>query len=127
VAGEAPIPVSLYIDLASSESLELLIRPGMKFELPAELSEERYAGTGLSGDVHARLGRVARLVLGPFEQRDVAAQFVEASVRSKQEGADGILGNGLLRRFDVILVMDEPALYLKPDRTFQDPSEETPD
>ena len=113
--------LDVYIDLASEEALELLVKPDMKFPLPPGLPEERVIGTGLSGDVHGREGRVAGFRIGAYELSDVAAEFVDAEVRSKQEGADGIIGNELLRRFNVIFNMTAAALYLKPNRHFDDP------
>jgi hypothetical protein len=116
--------LDVYIDLASGKALELLVKPGMKFPLPPELSEERRIGKGLSGDVHGE-GRVAGFRIGAHELHDVVAEFVDAGVRSKQEGADGIIGNELLRRFNVIFNMAEAALYLKPNRYFDDPFTES--
>ena len=117
--------LDVYIDLASEEALELLVKPDMKFALPVRLSEERTIGTGLSGDIHGREGRVAGLRIGAYELHDVVAEFVDAGVRSKQDGADGIIGNELLRRFNVIFNMAESTLYLKPNQNFDDPFSES--
>ncbi|HAK53853.1 MAG: aspartyl protease family protein [Vicinamibacterales bacterium] len=53
IRGEADVPVSLYIDLASSEALELLLRDSMVFDLPDTL-EDHYLGRGIRGDIHGR-------------------------------------------------------------------------
>jgi hypothetical protein len=119
VDGEEDVRADLYIDLASGEALELLIRPDMKFPVPDV--EERYSGTGLSGDVHARPGRVLRLSIGPFTLHDVPAVFAEAAVRSRQEGADGVLAGDALRRFNVIFNLPREVLYLKPNEVFSRP------
>jgi hypothetical protein len=113
--------LDVYIDLASEEAMEMLIRPDMKFLLPRSLSADRTIGTGLSGDVRGREGRVHEVRIGPYTLRDVVAEFVDAGVRSKQEGADGIIGNELLRRFNVIFDMPDGALYLRPNGAFDDP------
>lgn len=114
VEGEEETPVSVYIDLAAADPLVLLVRPGMKVPVPAGL-EERYLGTGLGGDVTGRSGTVARLCLGPWVLRDLPTAFPAAEVRSRQAGADGILGGGLLQRFDVIFDYARARLFLKPN------------
>jgi len=118
VAEEETVPARVYIDLASEEALEILTRPDMKFPVPED-SEERYIGSGLSGDIHGRLGSVSRLQLGEFVLRDLPAEFTPAEVRSRQEGADGILGNGVFRRFHAVFDLPRSRLYLKPNRNHQ--------
>lgn len=115
VDGGDEIPVSLYIDLASSEALELLTRDEMAFGLPDDL-EEYHLGTGLSGDIMGQRGRISSLRLGPYTLRDVTTAFAPAHVRSRQPGADGVLSNDALRRFNLIFDYGGQTLYLKPNR-----------
>jgi len=122
VAGEKEIPASVYIDLAAGDALLLLVKPEMKFELPEGL-EQRYIGTGLSGDIHGGIGRVRSVKIGPYRLENVVTAFPPAEVRSKQEGADGIIGNDLMRRFNVIFDYGNERLYLKPNRHFETPFE----
>jgi hypothetical protein len=117
VSGGDPVPATLYVDSAAGEPLVMLVGPDMKFELPEEM-EDRYLGTGLSGDVHGGVGRVSRVEIGPFVLEDVAAAFAPAEVRSKQPGADGIIGGGLLRRFDVVFDYPRERLLIRPSREF---------
>ena len=112
IAGKQ-VPAKLYIDLASEEALELLVRPDAEFTVPDSLEKE-YLGTGLSGDIHGQRGFCHRLKLGEFELKNIPTAFAPAEVRSKQEGADGILGNDLVRRFNVIFDYSHNCLYLKP-------------
>jgi hypothetical protein len=116
------MPVSLYIDLASGEAVEMLIHDGMLYELPQDL-EEVYLGRGLSGDINGYRGRISSLRLGPFILKDVTAAFVDARVRSKQPGADGVLANNALRRFNLVFDYGKERLYLKPNGHFEDPFE----
>jgi len=122
IGGEEEIAVSLYIDLASGEALEMLIRDGMRYELPPGL-EEVYLGRGLSGDIDGYRGRISSLRLGPFLLRDVLSAFADARVRSKQPGADGVLANNALRRFNLVFDYANETLYLKPNGHFEEPFE----
>jgi len=120
IDGIRDVPVSLYIDAASNDALEILIREEMKFALPENL-EDSYLGRGLSGDIHGYKGRIHSLRLGSFVLEGVAAAFAPADVRSKQKGADGIIGNAVLRRFNVIFDYKNERLYLKPNEFFSEP------
>ena len=120
IDGARDIPVSLYIDAASNDALEMLMREEMKFALPENL-EDSYLGRGLSGDIHGFKGRIHSLRLGSFVLEDVATAFAPAEVRSKQAGADGIIGSGVLRRFNVIFDYKNTRLYLKPNNFLSEP------
>ena len=87
--------------------------------LPDNL-EDTYLGRGLSGDIHGQEGRISSLKLSSFELIDVLTAFAPAEVRSKQEGADGILGNNALRRFNCIYDYDNMKLYIKPNSSFSE-------
>jgi hypothetical protein len=122
VEDEAPVRISTYIDYASSDAIELLERPEMKFPLPKE-TEEAHLGTGLSGDIHGRRGRIAKLMIGPYELEDVDAAIAPAEIRSKQDNADAVLGNAALRRFNLIFDYAGGWLYLRPNSHFDEPFE----
>ena len=122
IDGGDEVPVSLYIDLASGEAIEMLIQDGMLYELPAGL-EEVYLGRGLSGDINGYKGRISSFRLGPFTLKDVTAAFVDAEVRSKQPGADGVLANNALRRFNLVFDYANERLYIKPNGHFEEPFE----
>jgi hypothetical protein len=119
IAGGKDIPISVYIDLASSDALELLVKQGMKFEVPDNL-REAYLGRGLSGDIYGHEGRIASLKLGSFRLEDVVTAFAPYEVRSKQKGADGIVGNNALRRFNCIFDYKNARLYIKPNEFFSE-------
>ncbi|MBN1211960.1 MAG: aspartyl protease family protein [candidate division Zixibacteria bacterium] len=121
VEGEL-VPMTVYIDLASGDALELLVHPGQKFTLPDNLTKS-YLGTGLSGDINGHHGRSHRLQIGKYELNDIATAFAPAGVRSKQEGADGILGNDLMRRFNIIFDYPHSRLFIRPNKTFKVPFE----
>lgn len=122
VVGEDDQPLRVYVDLADDIPLTLLTGADRRFTEPAE-GEVEYLGTGLSGDIHGKFGKVARLQVGPFTLEGVRTAFAPAATRSKQDGADAILGNGLLERFHVVFDYRGGQLLLKPNAMFEKPFE----
>lgn len=118
--GEKEIDVFLYIDLASSESLELLIKPDMKFSLPEGLME-KHLGRGMDGDIYGQFGHISSFRIGSYVLHDVPTAFPEAAIRSRQQGADGILCDNALRRFNLIFDYSRAKLYIKPNGAFHEP------
>jgi hypothetical protein len=119
IAGET-VPMKVYIDLASGEALELLMHKTQQFTMPDSLTESSL-GTGLSGDIFGYYGRSVRLKIGEYELHDIRTAFAPAHVRSKQNGADGILGNDVIRRFNIIFDYFHGRLYLRPNTMFSVP------
>jgi hypothetical protein len=117
VLGEGSVPIECYIDFASGEAVELLVRSDAVFPIPENL-EKTYLGTGLSGDIHGGVGRAASFTIGPYTLFDIPAAFPPAAVRSKQEGADAIIGNQLLRRFDLVFDYDAGTIWITPNEAF---------
>ncbi|MCU0611804.1 MAG: retropepsin-like domain-containing protein [Candidatus Eisenbacteria bacterium] len=120
ISGEDPVHLVLYIDSGSGEALELLVRATMKFAMP-ESVDVYHVGTGLSGDVDGKRGRIHLFSFGGFKLHAVPAAFVPAKVRSKQEDADGIIGNNALGRFNLIFDYSHGLLFLKPSKAFDVP------
>jgi len=120
IEDEAPQILSTYIDYAAGDAILLLEKPGMRFHLP-ENTEDVFLGRGLSGDIYGKQGKIAKLIIGPYELNDVMASFADAEVRSKQADGDAILGVGSLRRFNLIFDYANNKLYLKPNRHFAQP------
>jgi len=78
-------------------------------------------GFQISGDIYGKDGRLARVEIGPFTLEDVAATVTPAAARSKQQGADGVIGNNVLRRFNVIWDYAHAKLHLRPNRHLREP------
>lgn len=120
IENEEPVTVSCYIDYASSEAIELLLKTGQKF-VPPKATDEVYLGRGLSGDITGKRGIIAKVIIGQHEIKNVLATFTAAEVRSKQPGADGVIANNLLRRFNLIFDYANKKLYIKPNSCFNEP------
>jgi hypothetical protein len=114
--------VVLYIDLASDKALEMLTGAPQKFDLPDSLRPS-YLGTGLSGDIRGSYGKSCHLWLGDHMLSNLPTAFAPREVRSRQEGADGIIGNDCIRRFNVIFDYPHERLLLKPSKYYADPFE----
>jgi hypothetical protein len=120
IEDEEPITLSCYIDYASSEAIELLMKADQKFTLP-DKTENYFLGSGLSGDINGKRGKISKVIIGPYELTDVTAAFAPAEVRSKQKGADGVIANKLLRRFNLIFDYSNKKLFIKPNSHFREP------
>jgi hypothetical protein len=116
------VPMTLYIDLASGDALELLLGDDPKFSVPDDI-DSGYIATGLSGDIHGYRGWSQHLWLSDYMLSDVATVFAPADVRSKQKGADGILGNDCVRRFNIVFDYANSRLLLRPNSYFDTPFE----
>ncbi|MCJ7580281.1 MAG: aspartyl protease family protein, partial [Candidatus Aminicenantes bacterium] len=120
VSGDDQVDINIYIDSASSEALELLVKPEMKFQLPEQM-EDQYLGRGLSGDIYGKVGHIKKFMIGSFTLFDVPTAFPKAEIRSRQDGADGILCNRALMRFNVVFDFEGKKLYIQPNKSFNLP------
>lgn len=120
VENENSVPVSCYIDYASSEAIELLLKPDQKFNVPKE-TKDYYLGRGLSGDINGKKGKISQVIIGPYKLKNVETAFAPEEVRSKQKGADGVIANNLLRRFNLVFDYSNKKLYIKPNSHYIDP------
>lgn len=120
VTGGDNVTMHTYIDLASGDALELLTGREQKFKMPENL-EHGYLGTGLSGDIHGQRGVAEKLSLGQYTLYDITTLFAPAEVRSKQGNGDAILGNDVIRRFNIVFDYPRSRLLLKPSKYFDTP------
>jgi len=119
IEGEEPINISTYIDLAAGDAIVLLEKDEMKFSLPKE-TKEILLGRGLSGDIYGKEGKISKLKIGSFELSEVTTKIAPARIRSKQIGADAVIGNDALRRFNLIFDYSNKLLHIKPNKYFED-------
>jgi hypothetical protein len=94
---------------------------GHALDVHRQRQQELLLGTGLSGGVRGSDGHIRLLAFGGFKLYDVPAGFSPAEIRSKQEGADGIIGNDALRRFNLIFDYSRGLRYLRPSTAFAAP------
>ena len=78
-------------------------------------------GAGLGGYLDGFVGRAEQLDIGSFEFKEILTHFQdisEAIDTSLLNGRNGIIGNDLLSRFQIIIDYPKEVVYLKPNRRF---------
>ena len=89
---------------------------------PPLFPTEKHLGRGLDGDIYGQFGRISSFKIGSFVLHDMPTAFPQAAIRSRQQGADGILFDNALRRFNLIFDYSREKLYIKPNGSFHEPS-----
>lgn len=116
---DTAVKLLVYIDLAASEAIEILV--GDERAISSSEGKTEVLGSGLSGDITGKKGRIASLAIGDFKLHDLEANFPDASSRSRQEDMfDGIIGCGLLKHFNIMFDFENKILYYKPSRLFNE-------
>jgi len=108
------------IDTGAGLSLLLYTNTHPDFMLPTTTVTGNI-GIGLGGFMKGYLGRIKKLDLNPFSFSDIITNFQEfpsGSPDSLLITRDGIIGNGVLSRFTVIIDYYRSLLYLKPRRKY---------
>ncbi len=114
------IPLKLLIDSGANIALLLHNDSDSSITLPPKLIPGKL-GDGLGGYIEGYMGRTYRLHIDPFEFSNITTHFQEVPVTLDSlnlNNRNGILGNEILSRFNVILVPYKNELYLKPERKY---------
>jgi len=115
------ISAELLIDTGAGLSLLLHTNTHPDFKLPATTVTGNI-GMGLGGLMEGYLGRIKRLNLDPFFFTDIITNFQKfPNIRPDSTlllTRDGIIGNGVLDRFTVIIDYNRSLLYLKPRKNY---------
>jgi len=117
------VPVKLLIDTGAGLALLLHTDTHPDLELPEQVILGE-VGIGLGGAIEGFLGRVKML---PFNQSklkllDVVTNFQELNSdleTSQLNARNGIVGNKILRRFQVVIDYPQRKLYLKPNKKYK--------
>ena len=78
-------------------------------------------GKGLGGDIEGYSGRIHRLNIGDLYFNNLLSSFQdldETLIAKDKINRNGLIGNLLLERFDVIINLAHSKLYLKPKKNY---------
>lgn len=124
--GEPMTYMNLLIDTGASSALFLDAESNPNISLPKK-NIEHTVGSGLTGNIYGKVGRVHALRLGKFKFKSVVASYPENwKIRNEIKGEDhsliryGTIGSDVLSRFTVIYDYFNEAIYLKKNRTYKD-------
>ena len=113
----------LLLDLGNTDSVWLfpaLIKDFM-YNRP---NIDDFLGRGFSGDIFGKRSRINSLSIGNFKlKKPIASMPDEFSIQHLKLVKDrkGSVGSEILRRFTVILDYPDQKIYLKPNRSLDDP------
>lgn len=116
-------PVKLLMDTGASLALLVYTHSDSTLQLPTGLVRTNI-GRGLGGSLEGYMGRVARLQIGQLDLdnivtsfQDIADQYVVDSTFLNNR--NGIVGNVILKRFQIIVDYVREDVYLRPNRDFR--------
>lgn len=80
-------------------------------------------GMGLGGYLEGYVGRTAGMDLGKFRQQNIVTYFQAADTTqdlSYLNGRNGLIGNTILNRFQIVIDYQNAMLWLKPTKRYKD-------
>lgn len=115
------IEATLLLDTGASLGTLLYITDNNQIDIPENFVSGTL-GMGLGGSLMGYLGRLNHLTIGDYEFNQLISNFQKIdhadSILFDHE-KDGLIGNIILKRFDLIFDYSENTLYLKPNRNFK--------
>lgn len=98
----------------------LYINPDLhtKIELPTRFYESK--GNGFNGSYHRFTGRLEKLTIGKYHFTKLATHFDRTDFRDL--AGIGLLGNALLKKFDLVFDYSSETLFVRPNSEFSDES-----
>jgi predicted aspartyl protease len=127
VEDDPEVPVRLLVDTGVNFPLLVFTFSDDRLKEPDRVIKgiEGVLSEGMSGKILGTTGRVQALKLGPYEIRDVVASFPtkESWGPAMQLGQNGMLGNEVLQRFDVVFDYGENRMFLSPNGGYARPTE----
>lgn len=119
------ISAKLIVDCGASHAISLETYKEKEFPLPSP-NINGNLGVGLSGEINGKIGRITSLKLGPYQFKNIIANFPDysnAGAKTKQKERTGNLGADILSRFHVTFDYQGKAMYIKKNDAFRLPFE----
>lgn len=121
VQRDSSTPVKLLLDTGAGLPLLLFTNTHALLQAPPN-ARPGNIGMGLGGYLDGFTGRVDRLGLGTFEQRNIVSQFQQIDTTGNLDflnKRNGLIGNVILSRFTVVLDYQNEQIWLKPGKNYQ--------
>lgn len=115
-------PVKLLIDTGAGLPLLVFTNTHPLLHPPLNALQSNI-GMGLGGYLEGFTGRILRLELGAFDQQSVLTYFQTLDTIARPQyfnNRNGLIGNILLSRFQVILDYYDAKMWLKPAKNYRD-------
>jgi CubicO group peptidase (beta-lactamase class C family) len=121
VVGEKTVPVKVVVDAGASHALSLDVDSLPEITLP-EGAVKTSLGRGASGEVLGHAGRISKFEFAGQTFRNVPTSFPDSSAGTFGEnGRQGNLGSGILRRFKVIYDYSRKQMILESNKFVGEP------
>lgn len=114
--------IKLLIDTGASLTLLLYTDTHPALDVPEQIVRGNI-GKGLGGDIEGFIGRFYEIRLGKqFVMKNIVANYQEIYEymdTTEIHKRNGLIGNVILNRFDVIINYNQQKLYLKPNKAYK--------
>lgn len=120
VSGDTSKTAKLLLDTGAALVFLLHANSALDFEIPDHVIEGNL-GIGVSGFVKGYVGKSEHLEFGKYSFENILTNFQDLDsviINSTKSVRDGIIGNTLLSRFQVIINYQKGKLYLKPKKNY---------
>lgn len=114
------VDLKLLMDTGASLSMLLHTNTNKNLQLPEDIIRGSI-GRGLGGSLEGFLGRLKRLEFGEFYFNNIITNYQDILMTDKLKAVsdrNGIFGNALMARFNVIIDYPRQKLYLLPHRRY---------
>jgi hypothetical protein len=120
-SGKSETLAKVLVDNGNSDALWLFANRTNIIEIPSKNIPD-FLGRGFSGNIYGKKGRIEYMKLGKYEFKNIITSFPDSvSTQNINNTIDrlGSIGGEVLRRFYQIFDYKNNALYLKPNKNFE--------
>jgi len=121
IVGDSSKQVKLLVDTGASLPLLIYTDTDSSLQVPPN-SIPGNVGRGLGGYLFGYQGRVRTLAFSEFQLGDVVTSFQESDSISQivvLNDRNGIIGNKILKRFEIIIDYWDETIYLRPNKNYK--------
>jgi len=115
--------LKLLLDTGAALSLMIHLNTDQDLMLPDKVTQG-FLGKGLSGDISGFIGKTNMMSLGPYDLNDVLTSFQDIPTHILENEIyfkNGLIGNILLSRFNIVIDYLNFKLHIKPLKKFNRP------